>query len=101
MADDFSENAGSHDPCPEVMSGVLRDGFHVLIRPLRTSDRNQLAGGFLLLSERSRYLRFLTGVDHLSDSDLDVLIDQVDQHDHVALAMLWQRAARPRWGGAC
>ncbi|MGH2950707.1 MAG: GNAT family N-acetyltransferase [Solirubrobacterales bacterium] len=62
----------------------LRDGSIVVVRPIRPEDRDGLRSGFELLSERSRYQRFMTGVSQLSDRDLDYLAD-VDHHDHEAL----------------
>lgn len=77
-----------------LLLGTLRGGLRVAIRPLHPQDREQLADGFEGLSERSRYLRFLTGKGRLSETTLRSMVDQVDQHDHVALAMWWVRRSR-------
>jgi RimJ/RimL family protein N-acetyltransferase len=80
---------------PDILvKGTLKHGLRVVIRPLRPEDRDELAEGFEGLSERSRYLRFLTGKGTLSQRGLDKLVDQVDGHDHVALAMWWVRRSR-------
>lgn len=73
----------------------LRNGARVFLRPLRHSDRQAVADGFEHLSERSRYQRFLTGKGHLSESSLRALVDDVDQHRHVALVLVWHRRLRP------
>lgn len=84
---------GEVDPeRPDIyMRVTLKSGLHLVIRPLHPEDRAALADGFLGLSDRSRYLRFLTGKGVLSSRGLDKLVDQVDQHDHVALALWWTR----------
>lgn len=61
----------------------LRDGTKVLLRPIEPEDRERLAEGLRRLSPRSRYLRFHTSVDELSDRQLRYLTD-VDGRDHVA-----------------
>jgi len=62
----------------------LADGASVEIRPIEPSDREALAAGFARLSPQSRYRRFLSPVDHLSESSLTYLTE-VDHHDHEAL----------------
>lgn len=80
---------------PDILvKGTLRHGLRIVIRPLHPEDRAELAEGFEGLSERSRYLRFLTGKGTLSERGLDKLVDQVDGHDHVALALWWVRRSR-------
>lgn len=96
VADILIEPPGELDPKrPDILvRGTLKHGLRVVIRPLNPEDRAQLAEGFEGLSERSRYLRFLTGKRVLSERGLDKLVDQVDQHHHVALAMWWVRTSR-------
>lgn len=65
----------------------LRDGTRVLLRQIRTSDRERLAEGMQRLSPASRYLRFHTQIDELTDEQLDYLTD-VDHHDHEAIVAL-------------
>lgn len=61
----------------------LRDGTRVLIRMVSPDDKAALASGFERLSPRSRYLRFHTAVEQLSEQQLAYLTE-VDQVDHVA-----------------
>ena len=77
-----------------VLRGTLRDGLRVVIRSLMPEDRDDVEHGFGELSERTKNLRFMTGKDHLSKSTLDSLVDQVDQLDHVAVAMWWERTSQ-------
>jgi GNAT superfamily N-acetyltransferase/nucleotide-binding universal stress UspA family protein len=62
----------------------LKDGTRISIRPIRPEDREPLARGFERLSPESRYRRFFTPLEHLSEQQLDYLT-QVDHHDHEAL----------------
>ena len=66
---------------------VLRDGSHVLIRPVRSTDAPLLADGFTRLSATSRWMRFLTPKKELSPAELRYLTD-LDHHDHEALGAL-------------
>ena len=77
-----------------VLRGTLRDGLRVVIRSLVPADRDDVEHGFGELSERTKNLRFMTGKDHLSQRTLDSLVDQVDQHDHVAVVMWWERSSQ-------
>jgi glycine/D-amino acid oxidase-like deaminating enzyme/RimJ/RimL family protein N-acetyltransferase len=61
----------------------LRDGTPVLVRMVEAADKDAFAAGMERLSTRSRYLRFHTGVEQLTDEQLRYLTD-VDQRDHVA-----------------
>lgn len=63
---------------------VLRDGVTVLARPIAPGDREEFLATFERLGEESRYLRFLTAVTRLSESQVDYLVE-VDHHDHEAL----------------
>ena len=63
---------------------IVCGGSDVLIRPVAPSDRGAFRAGFGRLSETSRYRRFLTPMDRLTNGQLDYLT-MVDQHDHVAL----------------
>lgn len=62
---------------------TLRDGTRVLLRPIEPGDRERLTEGLRRLSPRSRYLRFHTSVDHLSETHIRYLTE-VDGRDHVA-----------------
>lgn len=63
---------------------TLRDGTSVRLRPIRPDDKERLAAGLRQLSPQSRYLRFFTDKDRLTDSELRYLTE-VDGEDHFAL----------------
>lgn len=52
----------------------LRDGSTVLVRAVESTDKKLLLSGFARLSARSRYLRFLSRKNQLSDAELDDLV---------------------------
>jgi RimJ/RimL family protein N-acetyltransferase len=54
------------------------------IRPIGPDDRDALADGLRRLSAESRYRRFFSPLDHLSEQQLTYLTE-VDHHDHEAL----------------
>ncbi|MDX1690203.1 MAG: GNAT family N-acetyltransferase [Acidimicrobiia bacterium] len=58
-------------------------GTAVGLRPIHPDDRDALLEGFLDMSDRSRYQRFLAPVDRLSDRQLAYLT-QLDQINHFA-----------------
>jgi RimJ/RimL family protein N-acetyltransferase len=62
----------------------LRDGSTVLLRLVRPSDKEALQRGFELLSEHSRFLRFLVPKTALSDEELRYLTE-VDGENHFAI----------------
>jgi GNAT superfamily N-acetyltransferase len=62
---------------------TLRDGTRALIRPIRPDDKRRLQEGLRQLSPHSRYLRFHTAVDRLTDAQLRYLTE-IDYHDHMA-----------------
>jgi RimJ/RimL family protein N-acetyltransferase len=62
----------------------LRGGRWARVRPIRPEDKAAIALGFQELSERSRYQRFMTAINELSESQLRYLTE-VDHHDHEAL----------------
>jgi GNAT superfamily N-acetyltransferase len=66
---------------------TLRDGTPVLIRQIRPEDRQRLAEGLRRLSPASRYLRFHTVIERLSEEQLDYLTD-VDHVDHEAIVAI-------------
>lgn len=104
MVDD-TEPGNEHDVRESTHSTwtrrvTLRDGSPVLLRQIRPSDRDRLAAGLKRLSPASRYLRFHTAVDELSDDQLDYLTD-VDHHDHDAVVAIdLSRPDRPGVGVA-
>jgi GNAT superfamily N-acetyltransferase len=68
----------------EPRRATLRDGTPVVVRPIEPADRDRLRAGFERLSPESRYRRFFSPVNELSERDLDYLT-HVDHHDHEAL----------------
>jgi GNAT superfamily N-acetyltransferase/nucleotide-binding universal stress UspA family protein len=68
----------------EPRRATLRDGTPVVVRPIESADRDRLRAGFERLSPESRYRRFFSPVNELSERDLDYLVE-VDHHDHEAL----------------
>lgn len=62
----------------------LRDGTHVVLRPVTPDDREELRRGFLALSPESRYFRFLH-VEAIPTEELLSYLTSVDQRDHVAI----------------
>jgi nucleotide-binding universal stress UspA family protein/L-amino acid N-acyltransferase YncA len=63
---------------------TLRDGARVMLRPITPADKPLLAASFERLSEESRYRRFFTSLEELSEAQLDYLVD-VDHQDHEAM----------------
>jgi RimJ/RimL family protein N-acetyltransferase len=57
------------------------------IRPIRPEDREALADALRRMSPESRYRRFFSPLDHLSEQQLTYLTE-VDHHDHEALVAL-------------
>lgn len=78
----------------------LRDGTPVSARPLGPNDREQLAAGYTLLSEQSRYQRFWirTG-EVIGDKMLDRLLT-IDEQNHVIWAVLDTTRDYPGMGAA-
>ncbi len=68
-------------PTSEVELG---DGSRIFLREVRPSDRGAIAAGFERLGPGSRYRRFFTAMNRLSESDLKYLTE-VDHHDHEAV----------------
>jgi GNAT superfamily N-acetyltransferase len=67
----------------------LQDGTLVRVRPIVSEDRSKLEEGFKDLSPRSRFLRFLRSIDHLTSDELTYLTD-VDYENHFAWVALDQ-----------
>jgi len=66
---------------------ALRDGTRVMLRPLTPRDRAVYLRGFEHLSDRSRYMRFFSPKNTLSEAELRYFLD-VDHHDHEAVAAI-------------
>jgi GNAT superfamily N-acetyltransferase len=63
--------------------GSLSDGTRVLFRRIRPDDKERLRRGFELLSPESRYRRFFSSIDHLTDEQLHYLTE-LDYETHYA-----------------
>lgn len=68
----------------EVTEEELRDGSTLFLRPVRPDDKGAIAAGFERMSPESRYRRFFTAMNRLSETDLRYLTE-VDHHDHEAI----------------
>jgi GNAT superfamily N-acetyltransferase len=66
---------------------TLADGAQILIRPIEPTDAQLLNTNFEHLGAVSRYRRFLTPIDHLSDHQLAYLT-QVDHIAHECLVAI-------------
>lgn len=65
----------------------LRDGSHVLVRPVRADDKPLFVAGFERLSDESRYLRFMGHKKALSLRELE-FFTELDHADHEAIGAL-------------
>jgi RimJ/RimL family protein N-acetyltransferase len=74
-------------PAPRGEPVSLADGARILIRPIEPSDAHLLESNFDHLSAVSRYRRFLSPLDHLSQDQLTYLT-QIDHELHEALVAL-------------
>lgn len=63
---------------------ILADGTGIELRHIRPEDAPELRRGFEALSPESRFRRFLTPLQSLSDEMLHYLTE-VDGHNHVAI----------------
>jgi RimJ/RimL family protein N-acetyltransferase len=68
---------------PPTREVVLRDGTPLLMRPIRPDDKDRLREGFARLSQTSRYRRFMTALNRLSDAQVRYLTE-IDYVDHMA-----------------
>jgi RimJ/RimL family protein N-acetyltransferase len=62
---------------------ALRDGTRVLIRAILPDDKDRLQAGLRRMSEKSRYYRFMSYVNRLSDAQLRYLTE-IDYVSHLA-----------------
>ena len=69
---------------PETTRVELRDGHVALVAPLHPDDRVRYLAGFERVSPQSRYLRFMTPMERLTESQIKYLLG-VDHRDHEAL----------------
>jgi GNAT superfamily N-acetyltransferase len=85
---------------PESVEGFLDDGTRILFRPIRPEDKRLLQIGLKRMSPESRYRRFFSDVDHLTQEQLRYLTE-VDWVDHAAwIAVLPDNPDRPGVGVA-
>jgi RimJ/RimL family protein N-acetyltransferase len=78
----------------------LADGTPIYFRPIEPDDKQRLVDGFASLSPESRYRRFFTSIDHLSEKQLRYLTE-IDYEDHFAwVALLRDEPGRPAVGVA-
>jgi len=66
---------------------ILSDGTHVRLRHVCPEDAPKFKRGFEAFSPESRYLRFFSGLESLSDNMLQYLTN-VDGYNHVAIVAL-------------
>lgn len=71
------------ETAPGEVFGALEDGTRVRFRHIRPDDKELLRRGFEMLSPESRYRRFFSMVDHLSEKQLRYFTE-VDFVNHVA-----------------
>lgn len=78
--------------CAEV---DLPDGGHLVLRPIRPDDKALVAEAFARMSPRTRYRRFFSPINALSEPFLAALteVDHVDRFAWVALACEGDHAA--------
>src|ERR1700736_6701242 len=71
------------DAIDEIVEGPLNDGTRVHFRPIRPDDKESLRRGIEAMSPESRYRRFFSPIDHLTDEQLTYLTE-IDYQDHFA-----------------
>ena len=69
------------------MRFTLRNGAPVVVRPILPEDKDRLVAAFAELSETSRYRRFGTQVQRLTEDQLRYLTE-IDYDDHMAWVAL-------------
>lgn len=67
-----------------VSTDILRDGRTLNIRSIRADDKQLLQESWNALSEQSKYFRFLSPKDELTEQDL-VFFTEIDLANHVGL----------------
>lgn len=70
-------------PADRIILTRLDDGTRVCIRPIRPDDEARMRDGIARMSDRSRYLRFFTGIKAPPQRVIDRLL-AADGHDHIA-----------------
>ena len=70
-----------------IVHTQLNDGTPICIREVRGDDEARLRKGISELSQRSRYLRFFSGMREPPQNVVNALLD-VDGHEHMAWGAL-------------
>ncbi len=83
---DESDNPGGY-PADWVEQSILPDGTPVTIRPIQPADAEPLREGFKRLSPQSIYLRFLSPLHELSESQARIFAN-VDYHSSMAFVAI-------------
>ena len=92
-------DAGPGDrPAPREVT--IRDGTSLVIRPLLSGDRDELARAYEALSEESRRRRFFSPPSRLSESLLDFLTDLDFDRRFALVAQLRDHPEQPGLGVA-
>lgn len=68
---------------------TLADGTPVRVRALRPEDHDEFVAAFQALSPSTRYTRFLSPMERLTDAEVRYFL-AVDHHDHEALVVTAQ-----------
>lgn len=71
------------DLLPDSLVADLPDGKQIAFRPLRPDDAWMIERGFEELSDASRYRRFFSQIDHLTEKQLEYLT-RIDYVNHFA-----------------
>lgn len=75
-------------------SATLRDGTLVVLRLLEPEDKELLRRGFERWSYQSRYARFLSPKERLTEDELTYLCE-IDQETHFAMGAVREDAGQP------
>lgn len=70
-------------PPDAPVEGTLTDGTRLVFRPIVPADKALLQRGMELLSPESRYRRFFSEIDHLSEDQLRYFTE-IDYNNHYA-----------------
>jgi RimJ/RimL family protein N-acetyltransferase len=73
---------------------ALRDGSQLVVRPIRPEDKEAIVAAFERMSPESRYRRFFSPLQRLTERDLAYLTE-VDHHDHEALIAFGSATLEP------
>lgn len=85
---DASASAGARALGPDYVEDLaLRDGTRARLRTIRATDKERLVAGLARLSPQSRYLRFFTDKERLTDGELRYLTE-LDGESHFALGAI-------------